>query len=104
MNEEVEDEIDLLFLAAADWFSETESIPQHNSSHSGHARYLEIMDSSNAALFHDEARMDKLVFIKLLELLTSEHGRLQLNRNISPGQKLMKIYHDAKGYKLERYC
>jgi hypothetical protein len=89
INEEVEDDIDLLLLAAAAWFHETESIPQHNSSHSGHLRYLEIMESNNTALFHDETRMDKSVFIKLLARLSSERGGLQLSRSISPGQKLM---------------
>jgi hypothetical protein len=77
MIEEAEDDVDLLLLAAAAWYHETASIPQHISLLSGHLRYLEIMNSPNSALFHDEARMDKSVFIKLLALLSSEQGQLQ---------------------------
>ena len=53
----------------------------------GHLRFIEVMQSPSIARFHDETRMDKIVFLRLLQLLTNG-DELKGSRFISAGQKL----------------
>ena len=77
----------LILLALALWGDDdNEPIPQHNSAFTGHLRFIEVMQSPSIARFHDETRMDKIIF--LLQLLTNG-DELKGSRFISAGQKLM---------------
>ena len=83
------DENALILLALALWADDdNEPIPQHNSALTGHLRFIEVMQSPSIARFHDETRMDKIVFLRLLQLLTNG-DELKGSRFISAGQKLM---------------
>ena len=61
-------------------------IPYHNSILTGSLRYAEIMNTRNQHRFHDECRMDKPTFRRLLRKLKSEAG-LKDSLHISAGEK-----------------
>ena len=55
-----------------------------------HLRFIEVMQSPSIARFHDETRMDTIVFLRLLQLLTNG-DELKWSRFSSAGQKLKLI-------------
>jgi len=92
------DENALILLALALWADDdNEPIPQHNSAFTGHLRFIEVMQSPSIARFHDETRMDKIVFLRLLQLLTNG-DELKGSRFISAGQKLMIFLNILMGH------
>jgi hypothetical protein len=72
-------------------------IPKHVSILTGKDYFQELLDSENEISFRDPARMDKMTFHGLLNLLMIEGGLRNGSKKICAGEKLLIFIQVLKG-------